>query len=120
MAEPSSFSVPARVVSGDVSLRALYSLAWEQRQVVLRLVSVLTYLWGMAARTGEIVSFWRGLVRGVSGPVSIALSDERLRLVGISMLRRWSPEGKRAREERRSLEIYMVCWRVRCGRLVWV
>ena len=68
VAESLSFSVPAQVVSGDASLRASYAPAWEQRQVVLRLVLFLTYNRCTAARTGGVVSCWQGLLRGVSGP----------------------------------------------------
>ena len=78
--------------------------------MVERVDGGLMLAWGTAGRMGEIVSFLRGLGRGVSHGEDPALLDEYLRLVDTSTIRRWSLLEKRERETCLSSVIFW--WRI--------
>ncbi len=109
--EPVSFAGLALVGGGDASRRASCWRAWGHRCVVERVDDGLMVAWGMAARMGETVSFLRGLGQGASHEEFLALSDECLRLVGTSTIRRWNLLEKRERETCLSSAI---CWWLSC------
>ncbi len=79
--------------------------------MVERVDGGLMVAWGTAGRMGEIVSFLRGLGRGVSHEDFLAFLDECLRLVGTSTIRRWNLLEKRERETCLSSAIFwwLIC-----------
>ena len=102
-----SFVAIAQVGAGDASLRASDSPVWGPGRSVGRIDLELTFPWDTAARRGEIVLFWLGLLGAVSLAEVLGLLGEDMCLVGISTSRRWSLKAKRAR---------VVCWnRWICG-----